>query len=268
MHLNKSKVDDEDRIPVPVQVQCMQLGWISRIPDQGQFLGLVKILNSTSNKSVLETNFVNCLLVANWELYKKKIFETQFVPFMVYLFSIINFMCFALDDKNLIYDGVDNDLRFYNGVYYPALGFCYMFVINQIMCEYTQIMNAESVKKHFSVYWNVNDLLYLILNLIVLTTNANSLMPINIQRMFSAVAAVCLWMKVLDWLRLFDSTAFFIALYQETIKGVTSFLIIMSVWYMTFGTAFYIINLNRVQGGPADLVPSITPLWFINVFEN
>ena len=93
-------------------------------------------------------------------------------------------------------------------------------------------------------------------------------MPINIQRIFSAIAAVCLWMKVLDWLRLFDRTAFFIALYQETIKGVASFLIIMSVWYMTFGTAFYIINLNRVDGGNADLVPSITPLWFVNAFEN
>ena len=96
----------------------------------------------------------------------------------------------------------------------------------------------------------------------------NNLMPIKIQRVFSALAAVCLWMKVLDWLRLFDSTAFFISLYQQTIKGIQSFLIIMAVWYMTFGTAFYIINLNRVAGSDADLVPAITPFWFFNAFEN
>ena len=73
-------------------------------------------------------------------------------------------------------------------------------------------------------------------------------------------------MKVLDWLRLFDATAFFIALSNQTIKEIGSFLIIMFVWYMTFGTAFYIINLNR--SGDGIIVPDITPFWFFNAFEN
>lgn len=135
------------------------------------------------------------------------------------------------------------------------------------MCEYKQIVET-SVLEHFSNFWNVNDLLYLVLNIFVLSCNMNELIPLNIQRVMSAVAAVCLWMKVLDWLRLFDRTAFFISLYTQTIKGITSFLIIMSVWYMTFGTAFYIINLNREKGSDGDLVPAITPIWAINAFEN
>ena len=135
------------------------------------------------------------------------------------------------------------------------------------MCEYKQIVET-SVLEHFSNFWNVNDLLYLVLNIFVLSCNMNDLIPLNTQRVMSAVAAVCLWMKVLDWLRLFDRTAFFISLYTQTIKGITSFLIIMSVWYMTFGTAFYIINLNREKGSDGDLVPAITPIWAINAFEN
>ena len=63
-----------------------------------------------------------------------------------------------------------------------------------------------------------------------------------------------------------DATAFFIALSNQTIKEIGSFLIIMFVWYMTFGTAFYIINLNR--SGDGIIVPDLTPFWFFDAFEN
>ena len=51
----------------------------------------------------------------------------------------------------------------------------------------------------------------------------------------------------------------------DTIFSVKYFMIIMSVWYMTFGTAFYIINLNRPDNS---LVPDISGLWFFDAFEN
>ena len=42
-------------------------------------------------------------------------------------------------------------------------------------------------------------------------------------------------------------------------------MIIMFVWYMTFGTAFYIINLNRHDNS---LVPDISSFWAFDAFEN
>lgn len=42
-------------------------------------------------------------------------------------------------------------------------------------------------------------------------------------------------------------------------------MIIMGVWYMTFGTAFYIINMNRPDNS---LVPDISGLWVFDAFEN
>ena len=50
----------------------------------------------------------------------------------------------------------------------------------------------------------------------------------------------------------------------DTIFSVQYFMIIMGVWYMTFGTAFYIINLNRNND---DLVPDISPFWAWDAFE-
>ena len=50
-------------------------------------------------------------------------------------------------------------------------------------------------------------------------------------------------------------------------SGILSFLIIMIVWYMTFGTAFYIVNLSRVTED-GKFIDDITGIWFIDAFES
>ena len=148
-----------------VTVKCMPLGWLTRIDSEENFLGLVRILNNTSNKAILQTDFVNSLLEGYWETYKAKILITQFVPFLFYLGSMINWMVYALDDDS------QNRPLLYHFVYFPLLGFCFMFIINQIICEYVQIREASSIREHFSNYWNMNDLCYLVLNITVMSCN-------------------------------------------------------------------------------------------------
>ena len=46
-----------------------------------------------------------------------------------------------------------------------------------------------------------------------------------------------------------------------------SFLIIMFVWYMTFGTAFYIVNLSRYTDDGA-IIDKITGIWFLDAFAS
>ena len=71
--------------------------------------------------------------------------------------------------------------------------------------------------------------------------------------------------KVFDWLRLFDSTSFFISLIKETIYGIEPFMYIMIVWYMTFGISFYILNLNRSEDDQLTTIQS--NFWFYEAFE-
>ena len=157
-------------------------------------------------------------------------------------------MVYALDDNH----SRDSDL--YVTVYPIILGACLMFIVNQIMIEYTQIKNAN-LRDHYRDFWNLNDLAYLTLNIIVVFSNLHNLMDVSYQRVLAAWSAIGLWMKVLDWLRLFDATAFFISLYEQTIRAIASFMLVMLTWWMTFGTAFYIINLNRAPGSAGDMVP-------------
>ena len=173
---------------------------------------------------------------------------------------MLHWMVYALDDNH----SRESDL--YVTVYPIILGACFMFIVNQIMIEYTQIKNAN-LRDHYRDFWNLNDLAYLTLNIIVVFSNLNNLMDIFYQRVLAAWSAIGLWMKVLDWLRLFDATAFFISLYEQTIRAIASFMLIMLTWWMTFGTAFYIINLSRAPGSAADMVPQISNFWAFDSFE-
>lgn len=123
-------------------------------------------------------------------------------------------------------------------------------------------------KNHFNKYWNVNDAIYLTFNIIILLTNLTYSMTLDHQRVIAAFASIFMWLKVLDWLRLFDDTAFFISLIKETMNGIVSFLIIMVVWYMTFGTAFYMINLSRKQGSDGDFISGNYGVWILDAFES
>ena len=52
----------------------------------------------------------------------------------------------------------------------------------------------------------------------------------------------------------------------ETVRSTKYFMIIMGVWYMTFGTAFFLINLNRDDD--SSIMPSIFGFWVFDSFES
>ena len=67
---------------------------------------------------------------------------------------------------------------------------------------------------------------------------------IGYQRYLAAVSVCCLWIKVIDWLRLFDGTAFYIQLIMMTLSSIKEFLVIILVGYMMFGSAVYILEMQ------------------------
>ena len=126
--------------------------------------------------------------------------------------------------------------------------------------------------RYFTNYWNLIDLVYLTLNLYVIVSNFLGAFfdfgDITTARVVASVSAIFLWSKVLDWLRLFDGTAFYIFLIEITVRDIGSFLIIMLISYMMYGTAFYLLNLNRSEDSA--LIAELAPFyaWPLNVFVN
>ena len=262
-----------------VNVKCMHLGWLTTGEDSEKqpknFLTLVKILNRVSNKEILQTNFVNCLIENYWEVYKDKIMKTQFIPFCIYLASILFWFMFSLrDDEDNSMDvqwssWPNKQSPAYLCIYFPMIGFITVFMSNQVWIEVRQLVKSSGwvLTKHFDNFWNYNDLVYLLLNTFLMIANVSGRISIEHQRTVAAIASISIWIKLLDWLRLFDRTAFFVALTVSTLRSIGWFLVIMLLWYMTFGTAFYIVNMSR-KTDSGQFIDGITGLWILDAFES
>ena len=70
----------------------------------------------------------------------------------------------------------------------------------------------------------------------------------------ASLASLCLWIKVLDWCKLFNGTSFFIKLIIETIIDIRYFSLIFIVCLMMFGTPMYILNMNRGLEAEEDFI--------------
>ena len=177
---------------------------------------------------------------------------------MIYMAAMMAFLIFALED------GV-REQAYFPAVYYPLFGFCFLLNAHQCLNEQIQLQNLETYAEYFFSVWNMNDLSYLALNtLVMLSSITGNLIPLDVERNFAAISIICLWFKVYDWLRLFNDTAFFVRLIEETFISIKSFLIVIFVFFMMFGSAFYVINMNLAD--ELSVMPNFSRFWFINAF--
>ena len=112
------------------------------------------------------------------------------------------------------------------------------------------------------------DFISLSFTLIIVLTSVfrHTLLPIEILRPLAAIASCLLMMKVFDWLRLFQRTAFYILLVEETIRDVSSFLILLMTALMMFGVPMVMLNLNRLEDN--SVVDEPFGFWGINLLLN
>ena len=106
---------------------------------------------------------------------------------------------------------------------------------------------------NYITFWNVIDLTYTVLNFVLIILYfVDTSTTLDTQRFIAAVSFCALWIRVIEWLRLFDSTAFFIRLIEETMDYIKYFMIIMILWYIMFYTAIDILNLGTKEIEPDD----------------
>ena len=61
----------------------------------------------------------------------------------------------------------------------------------------------------------------------------------------TSIATLQLWIKGILWLRLFSATSFYIRLISETLKDITTFMIILLIFLTMFANCIYILDLYR-----------------------
>ena len=77
-----------------------------------------------------------------------------------------------------------------------------------------------------------------------------------------------MWVKAFEWLRLFDSFAFYVSLFKQTMIDSATFILIVILWLFAFGTAFYLVSMNRSDGevSVGDYTTEVFSSWPMNVF--
>lgn len=65
------------------------------------------------------------------------------------------------------------------------------------------------------------------------------------QRLIAAISLMFMWLKVFDWLRLFEKTSFYIKLIVETFRDITYFLIVLMAAFITIGCSMYMLEMNK-----------------------
>ena len=127
-----------------------------------------------------------------------------------------------------------------------------------------------SYKEYFLDIRNCLDLLTYITSIIlIIFSMVNYDYPsIENRCVLAALIAISMWLKMLEWLRVFDSTAFFIKLIGTTLVDVLPFFIIFFIFLFMFGSAFYILNMNRIGEEEEVVDTSVFKNWLFNIFLN
>ena len=76
---------------------------------------------------------------------------------------------------------------------------------------------------------------------------------VNVEnlRVVASIASCNILIKMFDWLRLLEATAFYIMLLEHTMKDVVPFMVLIGVALCMFGIPLVIINQNRAEANSA-----------------
>ena len=186
----------------------------------------------------MRSDLVRALLSVYWDDNYWKILRKLFLPYVFYLMIVLWYMthaiCVAKDDRP---------------EYHYILGIVALCSIAYQLIIVESLQAKYDIRGYLTNPMNWIDLSAYVMNtlLIVSTVITVEFFTIDTRCVLCAVLAAIMWLKMLDWLRLFDSTAFFIKLILQTIIDVMPFFVIFFVFLFMFGTAFYLLSMSRPE---------------------
>ena len=249
----------EDKVTRVITVRMLNLEWFYR--DRKNFAAFSDMLQELPDE-VYATEFIECLLDIFWADYQLQIIKWQFVPYLTFISIAISYMYSMLADKQQ--HAVDSEAGFDLTVMILG-GLTSLFIVNQLRLECYQLIGLENKMEYFSSFWNMIDLTGLLLTLTIVFLSF-FLNDIGLLSVLTSFASFFLLIKVFDWLRLFEQTAFYILLVGETLRDVKAFLILLVTTLMVFGVPMIMLNMNRSPD--VAIVDAPFGFWVINMFLN
>jgi len=128
-------------------------------------------------------------------------------------------------------------------------------------------MKAEGCE-YLKKGWNYVDMtgLSFVLLVFLTTSFSNEVISPGVVRNMAAFGSCFTLLKFLDWLRLFEETAFYVLLVQETLSDIKPFMLVLFTTLMMFGAP--LLMLNHSSAPDADIIDSTFNFWFADLLYN
>ena len=146
------------------------------------------------------------------------------------------------------------------------LGFLSLiFGLWQIRTKSLQFWHSRGKCEFLKNLWNLLDITSLSLVFVVQIHTNFRLSSIEIEklRVMAAMASFSLIIKLYDWLRLFEKTAFFVLLIGRTIRDIRWFLLLFGVALLQCGVPLSLLGLSR-QDETESLIEENFGFWIID----
>lgn len=221
---------NEKKINKKVTVKIISLHWL--LKHGKNFLDFAQILQEYDKNNLFRTDLVRAMTNEYWTYYLRKIIVRTFLPWVAFSLTSLAYFAVYLDSSM-------NDER---------LGKSILAVVVILLAIYQLHIEARQLLKQGCNYWkspqNIIDLTVGFLTIAIVLSSL-----IDETRKEARVVAIGVIIAmgakaVLDWLRLFDETAFYVSLVLQTLFDVGYFGVIFFLVLAYFGIALYMTQLN------------------------
>ena len=134
---------------------------------------------------------------------------------------------------------------------------------------YVEVQQARAVGcSYLKSFWNLVDVFGLLFVLIVLLRafNPSPLLSMEAMRVIAAFGSFCTLVKLIDWLRLFEQTAFYVLLVQITLEDITYFMLLVLTTLMMFGVPLLMLDANSAED--KGLIDGNFNFWLLDLMYN
>ena len=106
----------------------------------------------------------------------------------------------------------------------------------------------------------------IMLFLIVITGCHLSLLSAEVLRVLAAIATCITLTRLIDWMRLFEETSFYVLLIQVTLSDIKYFMVLLLIALLMFGIPIMMLDMNSEDG--YEMIDNSWHNWLLNLLFN
>lgn len=176
----------------------LPLNWL--LSDKKNFVNFVGILGAASSNQIYDTELIGTLVGEFWNENYKKILYRALIPWAFFAITVLYFFSYALAPVDE--EGEDEDKRTV-GIIVGIIAL--MLLAYQLFIEIRQFRRLESKLSYFARPVNLIDLYQFTSSVYIIVVNMLQIKvpDVQTQRVMAAFTTLAIWIKVLDWFKLF-----------------------------------------------------------------